>query len=184
MIDKNVNLKLMTLKEVAEYLRVTEKTIHRLLEKNAIPAARVGHLWRFDNDSINKWLQERSIFVKTRILVIDDEEPINALIKETLGKLGYEVVTAESVVDGLKLAEEQDFNLVFLDLRILSIDGTEAFKQIKSVKPDIPIVIITGYSDSDLLMQALSYRPLGVIIKPFSDSDILQVLNNYVRISR
>ncbi|MDD4873851.1 MAG: helix-turn-helix domain-containing protein [Dehalococcoidales bacterium] len=50
MIDKDVKSKLMTLKEVADYLRVTERTIHKLLDKKAIPAVKVGSLWRFDSD--------------------------------------------------------------------------------------------------------------------------------------
>jgi len=48
---------LMTLEEVAEYLRVTKKTVYRLLEKRGIPSIRVGHQWRFDKSVIGNWLR-------------------------------------------------------------------------------------------------------------------------------
>ena len=50
----------LTLKEVALYLRVTEKTVHRLLDRNAIPATKLGKLWRFRKDDIDEWLQGNS----------------------------------------------------------------------------------------------------------------------------
>ena len=54
---------LMTLQEVAVYLRVTDKTIYRLLKQGSIPATKVGHQWRFDKASIDEWLQRKSVGV-------------------------------------------------------------------------------------------------------------------------
>ncbi len=53
--------KLMTLKEIADYLRVTEKTVYRLLGQGEIPAVKVGHQWRFAKASIDEWLQRKSV---------------------------------------------------------------------------------------------------------------------------
>ncbi len=52
---------LMTLEEVAAYLRVTKKTIYRLLKQGKIPATMVGHQWRFDRASIDEWLQRKPV---------------------------------------------------------------------------------------------------------------------------
>lgn len=52
---------LMTAEEVARYLRVTKKTIYRLLAQRSIPATRIGSLWRFDVASIRKWLRHNSL---------------------------------------------------------------------------------------------------------------------------
>jgi excisionase family DNA binding protein len=52
--------KFMDVKEVAEYLRVSPKTVYRMIDKNRIPAIRVGKLWRFDAEAIDKWLQRKS----------------------------------------------------------------------------------------------------------------------------
>ncbi len=51
-------LDLMTVDEVAKYLKVTTKTIYRLLKKGMIPTCKVGHLWRFDRAEINIWLKD------------------------------------------------------------------------------------------------------------------------------
>ena len=67
---------LMTLKEVADYLRVTKKTIYRLLEAGKIPATKVGRQWRFNKARIDEWLSERSVGGKASVLVIDDENDL------------------------------------------------------------------------------------------------------------
>ena len=74
--------------------------------------------------------------------------------------------------------------MVFLDLKMPLMDGAEFFRQVRLVKPDLPITIITGFPDSDLMMKALTHGPLGVIKKPFLGSDILAALDTYLRFGR
>ena len=74
----------MTLEEVASYLRVTKKTVYRLLEKKGIPAKKVGHQWRFNKTSVDKWLGQSFTDEAVNILVIDDDETICSLFKDTL----------------------------------------------------------------------------------------------------
>lgn len=173
---------LFTVEEVADYLRVTKTTVYRLLRRGGIPATKVGNQWRFDSSAIDKWLRRKSISAETKILVIDDEEVIRTLLKETLKELGHEVVLAEFSSDGLKFVKEQDFDFVFLDLKMPGMDGAEIFKHIKSIKPELPVIIITGYPESDIMMRALSHGPFGVMNKPFSESDIIMAINNFIRI--
>src|SRR3989304_6214729 len=83
---------LMTLEEVANYLRVNEKTIYRLLNDGAIPAMKIGHLWRFKVSEINEWLDQKAVKNvkgnKTGILVIDDDATVCSLFKDTLKGMG------------------------------------------------------------------------------------------------
>ena len=58
---------LMTLEEVAAYLRVTKKTIYRLLKQGKIPATKVSHQWRFEKARIDKWLHQNSVGAKASI---------------------------------------------------------------------------------------------------------------------
>ena len=83
---------------------------------------------------------------------------------------------------GLELIRDQDYTLVFLDLKMPEMDGAELFKRIKEVKPNLPVTIVTGYPDSNLMMKALTYGPLGVMNKPFSGSEILAAVNNHLRL--
>ena len=172
---------LMTLKEVADYLRVTKKTIHRMLERCVIPAMKVGRQWRFDQGLIEVWLRQNSIKRSANILVIDDDETICSLFKDTLEGTGYTVTTVSESSKGLELVKDRDYDLVFLDLKIPEMDGAELFKQMRVVKPKLPVTIITGYPDSELMTRALTYGPFGVMSKPFRESDILTAVNTYLR---
>ena len=171
----------MTLEELASYLRVTKKTIYRMIDKDSIPATRIGHLWRFEKSSIDTWLRQNSAKQGAEILVIDDDETLCSLFKDTLEEAGHTVTIVNQSDIGLKIIKEQNFDVVFLDLKMPIIDGAEIFRQIKKNKPDLPVTIITGYPDSDLMMKALAYGPLGVMNKPFSSSDILVAVENYLR---
>jgi len=175
---------LMTLEEVAAYLRVTKKTIYRLLKQGRIPANKVGHQWRFDKVAIDEWLQHESGGTDTNILVIDDEGTIRSLFKETLEELGHKVTTAKTSSQGLELVKQRDFDLVFLDLKMPVMDGAELFCQIKAVKPKLPVTIITGYPESAMMAQALAQGPFGLMKKPFGESDIVGAVNSFLRITR
>jgi DNA-binding NtrC family response regulator len=61
------------------------------------------------------------------------------------------------------------------------VDGAAIFKQIRSVKPELPVTIITGYPDSELMMSAMATGPFSVMKKPFTGSDIMIAINNYLR---
>jgi len=172
---------LMTLEEVANYLRVTTKTIYRLLDKHAIPATKVGRQWRFDKASIDSWLRQRPLVKAAKILVIDDDETVCSLFKDTLEGSGHTVTTANESSAGLELLKNQNYDLVFLDLKMPVMDGVELFRQIRLAKPELPVTVITGYPDSDLMMNALTHGPLGVMSKPFRGSDILAAVDNYLR---
>ncbi len=175
---------LMTVQEVASYLRVTEKTIYRLLKRGDIPATKVGRSWRFGKATIDEWLHRKSVGNKATILVIDDEEIIRILFKETLEELGHRVITASTGSKGLELVKRRDFDLLFLDLKMPGIDGVELFRQIKTIKPKLPVTIITGYPDSDMMARVLAQGPFGAMNKPFAESDIITAVNNFIRITK
>lgn len=173
---------LITLEEVAKYLRVTEKTIYRLLDKHGIPAVRVSHQWRFDKAVIDVWLRQSSTDAGGHILVVDDDETICSLFKDTLADTGYTVTAVTDANKVLELVRNEDFDMIFLDLKMPEINGAELFGKIRAIKPEIPVTVITGYTESDLMMKALDYGPLGVMKKPFTGSDIIATVKNYLRL--
>ena len=183
-IEEGNMTELMTVEEVARYLRVTDRTIYRLLRRGRIPATKVGHQWRFEQGSIDEWLHQRSVGARATILVIDDEEVIRLLFKETLEELGHTVMLARDGSEGLELVKQRDFALVFLDLKMPGMDGAELFRQMKTVRPELPVTIITGYPDSEIMARALAQGPFGVMSKPFSESDIVAAVANFLRITQ
>jgi excisionase family DNA binding protein len=172
---------LMTVEEVAQYLRVTKKTVYSLLRQGKIPATKVGQQWRFDRAAINKWLHQRSVGGNAHILVIDDDDTILALFQDILVELGHRVAVADNGDEGLKLIKQQEFDLVFVDLKMPGMNGAELFRRIRAVKPDLQVIIITGYPDSDLMAQALARGPFGVMYKPFSDQDIIVAVKRFLQ---
>lgn len=171
---------LMNINELANYLRVTKKTIYRLLERREIPATRIGHQWRFERVSIDNWIRQKSVCIGANVLVIDDEPAICELFSEILGRLGHTVFLAKDGVQGLEIVKKRKIDLVFLDLKMPGMDGAELLHEIRNILPTLPVVIITGYPNSDLMARALAQGPFGIIKKPFSEIDILTAVDSFL----
>jgi excisionase family DNA binding protein len=170
---------LLTTKEVASYLKLRPETVLRGVKKGEIPAIKVGGHFRFDRTQIDEWLRNNST-LKKRILIVDDDEPIRRLFKETLEKNNYHVVTSDSGIKALQLVKNWNFDLIFLDLKMPDMDGVETFRRIRRTNKSISVVIITGYATSELLQRALKQAPFGVMKKPFGAKDILRSTENFL----
>jgi len=170
---------LLTTREIAEYLRLRRETVLRKVAKGEIPAIKVGGRFRFDKDQIDDWLRQKSTS-KKRILVIDDEETIRHLFRETLEAGNYHVITAADGAEALELVRSWSFDLIFTDLKMPGMNGAETFRQIRRINPSVPVVIITGYPTSDLMDQALEHGPIGVMKKPFNGLDIERFVDSFI----
>lgn len=85
----------------------------------------------------------------------------------------------------MKMVKQRDFDMVFLDLRMSGMtDGAKLFRQIKAIKPKLPVTITTGYPDSALVARALAEGPFGVMKKPFGEQDIVAAVNSFLRITQ
>jgi CheY-like chemotaxis protein len=71
--------------------------------------------------------------------------------------------------------------LVFLDLKMPDMDGAELLKQLRSLKPILPVTVITGYPGSEMMERALQQGPIGVMEKPFDAPDIVTAVNSLLR---
>jgi excisionase family DNA binding protein len=170
---------LLTTREVAAYLKLRPETVLRGVKKGEIPAIKVGGHFRFDKKQIDEWLNYNST-LKKRILVVDDDEPITSLFKQTLEKNNYHVLTANTGIKAVKLIHSWDFDLIFLDLKMPSIDGVETFRRIRQIDKAVPVIIITAYAASELLKKALKLAPFGIMKKPFGARDILRSTENFL----
>jgi excisionase family DNA binding protein len=171
---------LMTVGELGQYLRFSKRTIYRLLKQGSIPAIKIGNKWRFDKEAIDKWLRQRIKGAKARILVIDDDELVTFLFKQTLEDQGHTVVTVGNGATGIQYVKQWDFDLVFLDLKMPGMDGAEVLRQIRGIRPGLPVTIITGYPDSEMMARALEQGPFGAMNKPFNSSDIVAAVNSFL----
>ncbi len=173
--------RLLSVKEVAEYLNVKPVTVRRRANSGEIPSIRIGNRIRFHKQEINKWLLSRSNGRPMHILVVDDEPSIGELFKESLNEPGYQVTTTLSSLEALELMDEKHFDLIFLDLFIPELDGAELFRRIRRMDKELPVAIITGYPDSDLMRRAMEHGPFMVLKKPFSSDDILNTIFSFIK---
>jgi DNA-binding NtrC family response regulator len=113
---------------------------------------------------------------KLKILVVDDQESMRALLQDMLDVIGYEVTLAEGGEEALKMLQESEFNLVLSDLNMPGMDGTALLRSIKSSTPDLPVVIITGYGTFHTEKRVMREGADGYISKPCTLSKIDKTL--------
>ena len=103
--------------------------------------------------------------MKPRILFVDDHEDTRALIQPLLGAKGYELITAGSLNEGLKLAKKQDFDLFLFDFIFEDGTGKELCEQIRKFDRETPILFFSG-SHPNLQQEAISCGAQGYVMKP------------------
>ncbi len=173
--------KLLTSKQVAEYLQLKPVSVRRKAKKGEIPSIRIGNRIRFHKHEIDRWLLNESNRRLWHILVIDDEPLIGELFMASLNEPNYQVTTVLSGVEALELIENNQFDLIFLDLLIPDLDGSEVLKHIKKRDKDILVIIITGYPDSDLMNKAMDQGAFVVMKKPFDSEQILTAVSTFTK---
>lgn len=170
---------LLTPQELAEYLKLNHTTIIRKAHKGEIPAIKIGKQFRFDRNQIDKWLMQQTVGRQAQILVVDDEVTIGQLFRDSLERNGCQVTAMSSSLEALEIIRRQRFDLIFLDLAMPELDGSELFRRIRKIDKQVPIAIITGYPDSDLLKKAREYGPFLIMTKPFTGDEILQAVHTF-----
>jgi excisionase family DNA binding protein len=181
----------LTTEEVLEYLQVNLRTVYRLIKAGKIPAVRVGRQWRFRKTDIDAWLESQrpgssrattplpqsrrqSSNGRPRVLVVDDEEGIRELLSKTLQLAEYDVDLAEDGRVALERMRVMPYDLLITDLRMPGVDGLTVIREARRLKPDLPIIIITGYSTEATAIEAIDLGVQGYLTKPFR---IPRVLN-------
>lgn len=107
-----------------------------------------------------------------RILIADDEPLIRLDLREMLTTLGYNVVgEASDGATAVRLAREQLPDLVLMDIKMPELDGLEAAR-ILTAENIAPVVLLTAYSQKELVERAQQAGVVGYLVKPFRDSDI------------
>ena len=108
-----------------------------------------------------------------RILVIDDEEIICNLLKDTLTDEGYQVETVTDSKEGIeKILRGEPFDILITDIRMPKKDGMQILKEAKSRMPDMIVIIITGYPSIETIREASEYNAFDYITKPLDPDEV------------
>lgn len=117
----------------------------------------------------------------SKILIIEDEAAIRRVLVKILTEENntYQVVEAEDGLAGIDLIKKEDFDLILCDIKMPKMDGVEVLEAVKKIKPEIPIVMISGHGDLDTAVNTMRLGAFDYISKP---PDLNRLLNT-VRIA-
>jgi excisionase family DNA binding protein len=176
----------LTTEEVLAYLQVNLRTVYRLIKAGKIPAVRVGRQWRFRKRDIDAWLDSQRPQgggtsaapaalrpEHPRVLVVDDEASIRDLLAKTLALAEYDVDAAADASTALTRVRGAEYDLLIADLRMPGMDGLALIRQVKKIRAELPVIIITGFSSEASAIEAVNLGVAGYLRKPFRVPEVL-----------
>jgi CheY-like chemotaxis protein len=110
---------------------------------------------------------------KARILCVDDEEVVLDSFRKILVLDGYSVDTVQSGKEALGLVQTHNYDFVFTDLKMPEMDGVEVTKSVKHLRPDIDVIIITGYATVESAVETMKFGAMDYVQKPFTEDELL-----------
>jgi len=112
------------------------------------------------------------------ILIVDDEEFIRELLSEIIAAKGFAVIEAASGPQAIDIFEQHhaSIDLVLLDVILPDMDGREVYFKLKSIRPDVKIVIISGYSQTTVRQDLMDAGVEGYLAKPFEIHHVQQTI--------
>ncbi len=176
LMEHSTTHNLMTVKETAEYLRIPLPTVYYLVQRGQLPAIQIGGRWRVKRDALDRDVLRNEEQGQPTVLVVDDDESLQNMFKLFLKKAGFSRLVVGTGKDALAALGKQKFDFCFLDLQLPDITGDEIYKHAKAIDPALPIVIITGYPDSQMLDNILKFGPVTVLKKPLQVEQLNQTL--------
>lgn len=114
---------------------------------------------------------------RARILAVDDESIILDSFRKILVVAGFSVDTVEKGREALGLVLKRDYDFVFTDLKMPEMDGLEVTKAVKHLRPDIDVIVITGYASIETAVETMKHGAMDYIQKPFTEDELIAFFN-------
>ena len=122
-----------------------------------------------------------------RVLIIDDEKFHAEALAESLGRVGYDCVLANSGAAGLKKMEEEEFGVVLTDLKMEDMDGLAVVRKVKHLSPETVVVVITGHADTKTAVEAIKEGAVNYLVKPVDMAELRTIVERaaeHIRLTR
>ncbi|PYS96144.1 MAG: DNA-binding response regulator [Acidobacteria bacterium] len=110
--------------------------------------------------------------MKEKILVVDDDEGVRQVLGQSLQESGYGVTGVDSGERAVAAVREGAFGLIILDMVLPRVDGLEVLKEITALRPEIPIIMITGYASVETAIKAMKMGAVDYVVKPFRMEEV------------
>lgn len=112
------------------------------------------------------------------ILIVDDEEEFLELMHNRLHKRGFTVATANSGEKALDIVRDQSFDAMVLDVKMRGIDGIEVLRRVKAMKPELPVILLTGHASVEAAMTGVETGAVDYLLKPVPINDLIMRLRD------
>ena len=120
--------------------------------------------------------------MRPRLLLLDDEETIRQILSDFFEKKGFEVVALSMAKQAIELVDRDQFDVAIFDINLAGENGLELLRYFKTNCPQLPVIMLTGMSDSEeLIDQALFRGANGFMRKGEPLENLLEVVQSYVR---
>jgi two-component system response regulator HydG len=116
-----------------------------------------------------------------RILVVDDDLEMRALVKDVLEEQGHCVAVAEGGRDALKQLSEGPFGVVLTDLRMQGLQGLQLLTAVKETYPDVNVILMTAFGSVETAIEAMKQGAYDYLIKPVKNDELIRIANRAVR---
>lgn len=137
--------------------------------------AYVNALGRSDMPIPGFWQSAKAAAKTPKILVVDDEPVVVNSVRKTLARKAYKVAEAFSAREALSRIMVENFDMVLLDMRLPDANGLELVTDIKKRKPNLRVVIITGYASIDTAVEAIKRGANDYMAKPFTPDELFSM---------
>ncbi|MFH1665320.1 MAG: response regulator [Candidatus Omnitrophota bacterium] len=115
---------------------------------------------------------------KQSILVVDDNKDFADVFCDILRANNYKAESCYSGAQAIELVTANIFDILFLDIRMPDMDGVQALKKIKEIRPKTMVIMMTGYSVDEMVHRALEEKASDIIYKPFEIDKVLSLIEN------
>jgi len=119
-----------------------------------------------------------------QILLVEDDVTFSEMLKHFLERHKYKVDLSYNIKNALSLLKNQNYDLVFTDLRLPDGDGIHLLKHIKNNHHHIPVVLMTSYAEVSTAVQAMKQGAFDYISKPFNPDEVLEVISNALEVKK
>ena len=113
---------------------------------------------------------------KASILIVDDNTSLCKTMSFVLGRKGYAVTTAKDGPEAIERVKEQPFDMIFMDIKMPLMNGVEAYRRVKEIRPEAVVMMMTAYTVEDLVQQALEEGAYGIIYKPLDIEKVIVLI--------
>ena len=112
------------------------------------------------------------------VLILDDDADFNSLLTDIFEQADYVVTSLEDPIEAVDVFVENEYDLVVTDYKMPEMTGAEFMKEVKLLRPEVPVIMVSGFLENDTIRDLISEGVGGVFLKPLNIFSLLDIPKN------